>query len=210
VLLRATAPQRSTTEPSDAAEPSLAFAGWRITTLGMTLSRAARLVAVSLALALSGGCADGGAEPAMDAGSSGPRVMLGSGRAAFEVVDEDASIPLIKGIQGGFHVWTSFFAYGFTTDVVRMELSTRWGGLDDSLLEMAGNIGVHPATDPFGTPALLSLGWPAIVSNPACSNGQLLDIEITISDAATGASASDAIRWVIDVAEEDRSSDCGG
>lgn len=136
--------------------------------------------------------------------------MLGSGREAFEGVEPDATVPLIKGIQGGFHVWTSFFAYGFTTDVVRMELSTRWGGLDDSLLEMAGNIGVHPATDPSGMPALLSLGWPAIVFNPACSNGQLLDIEITISDRATGVSASDAIRWVIDVAEEDRSSDCGG
>jgi hypothetical protein len=170
----------------------------------------ARLVAL-LALALTVGCGpEGGAEAATDAGSTGPRVMLGSGRGAFEAVEANGSVPLIKGIQGGFHVWTSFFAYGFATDVVRMELSTRWGGLDDSLLEMAGNIGVHPATDPSGMPALLSLGWPAIVSNPECSHGQLLDIEITISDSATGASASDAIRWVIDVAEEDRSSDCGG
>ena len=172
---------------------------------------AARLGVALLALVLSGGCgSEGGAEATTDAGSTGPRVMLGSGRAAFEAVEANGSVPLIKGIQGGFHVWTSFFAYGFTTDVVRMELSTRWGGLDDSLLEMAGNVGVHPASDPSGMPALLSLGWPAIVSNPACSNGQLLDVEITISDRATGASASDAIRWVIVVAEEDRASDCGG
>jgi hypothetical protein len=177
----------------------------------MTYSRAARLAIAPLALALSGGCgSDGGAEAPTDAAvGSGPRVMLGGGRGAFEVVAADGAVPLIKGIQGGFHVWTSFFAYGFDTDVVRMEISTRWDMLDDSLLEMAGTIGLHPATDPSGIPALLSLGWPAIVFNPVCANGQHLDIEITIRDMATGASASDSIRWVVEVAEEDRASDCG-
>jgi hypothetical protein len=176
----------------------------------MTCSRAARLAVVLLALASSGGCGtDGGAKPAPDAGASGPRVMLGSGRAAFEAVDENGSVPLIKGIQGGFHVWTSFFAYGFDTDVVRMDLSTRWNTRDDSVLEMGGNVGVRAATDPSGVPALLSLGWPALVSDPACSNGQLLDIEITIRDTATGIAASDSSRWVVEVAEEDRASDCG-
>lgn len=177
----------------------------------MTFSRvAARRASAALALALSGCGSDGGAAAPVDAaGGAGPRVLLGSGRVAFEQVDVDGSVPLIKGIQGGFHVWTSFFAYGFDTEVVRMELSTRWDELGDSLLEMTGNIGLRPATDPSGISALLSLGWPAIVFNPACSDGQHLDVEITIRDMDTGASASDSGRWVVNVAEEDRSSDCG-
>lgn len=151
---------------------------------------------------------EGGAEPPADAASAGPRVVLGTGREAFEALGSDASVPLIKGIQGGFHVWTSFLAYGFDTDVLRMELTTRWDELDDSVLEMAGNVGVKPATDVAGMPALLSLGWPASIFNPACANGRRLGIDLTVRDTAAGLSASDRRVWVVDVAEEDRSSDC--
>jgi hypothetical protein len=162
------------------------------------------------ALCVLAGCgpdaADG--EGAADVESAGPRVVLGTGREAFEALGSDATVPLIKGIQGGFHVWTSFFAYGFDTDVLRMELTTRWDELDGSVLEMAGNVAVKPATDVAGKPALSSLGWPASIFNPACANGRRLGIDLTVRDSGAGLSASDSRFWIVDVAEEDRSSDC--
>ena len=143
-----------------------------------------------------------------DVGSGGPRVVLGTGREAFEALGSDGTVPLIKGIQGGFHVWTSFLAYGFDTDVVRMELTTHWDELDESALEMTGNVAVRPTTDAAGMPARLSLGWPASIFNPACANGRRLGIDLTVRDTGAGLSASDSRFWIVDVAEEDRSSDC--
>jgi hypothetical protein len=150
----------------------------------------------------------GGTSNAVGATSAGPRVVLGTGREAFEALASDGTIPLIKGIQGGFHVWTSFLAYGFHSDVLRMELTTRWDELDDSVLEMAGNVAVRPATDADGMPAQASLGWPASIFNPACANGRRLGIELTVRDTEMGLAASDSRRWIVDVAAEDRSSDC--
>jgi hypothetical protein len=139
---------------------------------------------------------------------AGPRVVLGSGREAFEAIEVDGQVPLIKGIQGGFHVWTSFLAYGFDTDVLRMELATRWDSLEESLLEMKGNVAVRPVLDEAGAPALVSLGWPASIFKPACTNGRRIDLTITVRDTDTGLSASDARPWIVNVAEEDRSTDC--
>jgi hypothetical protein len=160
----------------------------------------------ALAWALAG-CGPNAAD-GEGAASAGPRVVLGTGREAFEALGSDGTVPLIKGIQGGFHVWTSFLAYDFDTDVLRMELATRWDELDESVLEMAGNVGVRPTTDAAGMPALLSLGWPASIFNPACANGRRLGIELTVRDTAAGLSASDRRSWIVDVAPEDRSSDC--
>lgn len=181
-----------------------------------TSSAAAAPAAVALLAAVLAGCGSGGApacEGCADPGgagadSGGPRVVLGTGRTAFEALESDGTIPLIKGIQGGFHVWTSFLAYGFDTDVLRMELVTRWEELDESVLEMAGNVGVRPGTDPAGAAVLVSLGWPASIFNPVCSNGRRLLIDLTVRDELAGASASDRRRWIVDVAEEDRSTDC--
>jgi hypothetical protein len=175
------------------------------------------LAVVAFALGVSAGCGseDGAERSELQGTGAGaavvadrPRVVLGSGREAFEAVEGDGVVPLIKGIQGGFHVWTSFLLYGFDTDVVRMDLATRWDELGESLLEMKGNVAVRPATDPSGAPALASLGWPASIFNPACANGERLDLTITVRDDEAGISASDARHWIVDVAEEDRSSDC--
>ncbi len=172
----------------------------------MTSFRAALRLAFAFGAALLAGC---GSDDGAGGPESGPRVVLGTGREAFEALDSEGSVPLIKGIQGGFHVWTSFLAYGFDTDVVRMELRTRWDMLDESTLEMAGNVAVRPTVDPQGSPALVSLGWPASIFNPACSNGRRLSIELTVRDTQAGLSAGDARHWIVDVNEEDRSTDCG-
>jgi hypothetical protein len=172
----------------------------------MTSLRTLVCIAFASGAALAGcGSDDGTSEPP---GASGPRVVLGTGREAFEALDSEGSVPLIKGIQGGFHVWTSFLAYGFDNDVLRMELRTSWDGLPESTLEMPGNVAVRPTVDPQGNPALVSLGWPASIFNPACANGRRLSIEITVRDTQAGLSANDARYWIAEVNEADRSQDC--
>lgn len=198
----------------------LAFVDPRSTTRSMRFVRATSSLALVALAALSGcgsdaaggdaagGAAGDGAAGDGAGGAGGPRVVLGTGRELFEPLDSEESVPLIKGIQGGFHVWTSFLAYGFDTDVLRMELATRWDELDGSALEMAGNVAVRPGVDAEGTAVLLSLGWPASIFNPACANGRRLGIDLTVRDTSAGLSASDSRHWIVDVAAEDRSTDC--
>jgi hypothetical protein len=116
---------------------------------------------------------------------------------------------VIKGTQGAFHVWTSFLAYGFDTDVLRMDLTTRWEGRPDTILGEPGNIDVQATEDAAGAAALAFVGWPAVVFDATCGHGRRLRIELTVLDAE-GRSASDTRHWVVDVPEADRSNDCGG
>ena len=174
-------------------------------------------VAVATFLALGGwlGCGadvDGPAEPALDAGGagsggSGPRVTLGTGREAFEELAADGHVPLIMGLQGGYHVWTSFLVYDLAAEVVRMELTTRWEGVDGSQEQNAGNVSLHGVVDAAGNAALASLGWPMSIFNPTCANGRRLLLDLRVIDDF-GVTLTDSRRWIVDVAEEYRASDC--
>lgn len=149
----------------------------------------------------SGAGGAGGGEPA------GPRLELGTGRLVFEPAPQDGDVPLIQGLQGGYHVWTSFLIYGVSAKVVQMDLTTRWDGNDASLQEMQGNISLRPTTYPMGGDAMESLGWPAFIFQPTCADGQRILFSITVSDD-TGLSVSDSREWIVDVAEEYRGTDC--
>jgi hypothetical protein len=156
---------------------------------------------------LAAGCGDDAGPDA--AAGTGARVVLGTGREAFEEIPDGGAVTLIQGIQGAYHVWTSFLAFGFEGDVVHMDLATRWGMSDESLLEMGGSIAVRPTTGPTGDPAMVSLGWPALVFEGPCANGETLQVDITVADMS-GHSARDHRGWIVDVAEELRAGDCGG
>ena len=56
-----------------------------------------------------GGQAEAGEEP-----SAEPFLELGTGFRRFEAVTDGQQVPIIKGIQGGYHVWGSFKGRGFT------------------------------------------------------------------------------------------------
>jgi hypothetical protein len=138
---------------------------------------------------------------------AGQRVVIGTGRSAYEPLLGEPEVPLISGIQGGFHVWSSFIAYGFDTSVLRMELKTSSDGLSDTILEQNGNVSVRPALDPEGAPVLSSFGWPASIYDPRCANGRRLRVDLTVRDQV-GHSASDTKYCIVDVAEEYRATDC--
>lgn len=177
--------------------------------------RARAAAAVLWVLGGSLGCGSGSpSEPASDAGAagaggvgSGPHVALGTGREVFEEVAEDGHVPLIMGLQGGYHVWTSFLVYDLAAEVVRMELSTRWDGVDGSQEQNAGNVSLHPVVDGAGNAALASLGWPMSIFSPTCANGQRLLLDLRVIDDF-GVTLTDSRQWIVDVAEEYRASDC--
>jgi len=176
--------------------------------------RARACVAASALLALGGafGCGSGSpSEPGTGAGGSdvvGPRVLLGTGREVFEEVPADGHVTLIMGLQGGYHVWTSFLVYDLEAEVLRMELSTRWEGVDGSQEQNAGNVSLHAAQDGAGESALASLGWPMSIFNPTCANGRRLVLDLRVIEAGTGLALTDSSQWIVDVPEEYRSSDC--
>lgn len=154
----------------------------------------------------SDGSPPGGAVAEADP-TSAQRVVLGSGLRQFEPQADDAHATLIAGPQGAYHVWTSFLSYGFDTDVLRMELSTAWDDTPGTALEMPGRVSARPTLDANGLPARMTLGWPALIVDPLCQDGRALRVDLTVSDDA-GHSASDTRRWILDVAEQYRSTEC--
>ena len=166
-------------------------------------------IVFSRSLALLGllACWGCGTEDSSGRDESTVTVVLGTGSDTFEAIESEPTLTLIKGLQGGFHIWTSFLVYGFETDVVRMELSTRWEGVTESIIEMDGNVAVFPAKDPAGVDAKASVGWPALIYNPTCAHGKTLRFDITVRDM-DGNVANDIRRCIADVPEADRSSDC--
>ena len=182
----------------------------------MRVVAAYRWLALGAALGMGGlGCgSDTTTLPTLgDAAAEEPvaalRVVLGSGVRAFEEQGDDAHATLIAGPQGAYHVWTSFLSYGFDTDVLRMALSTRWDDTPGSALEMPGRVSAKPTLDLEGLPARATVGWPALILDPLCENGRALRVDLTVSDDE-GHSASDTRRWILDVAEEYRSTECDG
>lgn len=163
-------------------------------------------------LAVALGCASDGARSAGSSGTAGASepafsVVLGTGQRTFEPLLDEAHAALIAGPQGAFHVWTSFLSYGFDSDVLLMQISTGWDDTPAERFDMRGEVVALLIEDATGLPARLTHGWPAVLRDPLCENGRALRVNLTVSDAA-GNSASDTRRWILDVAEENRPSDC--
>lgn len=136
------------------------------------------------------------------------RVVLGTGWRTFEPRANDEHVLLVAGPQGAHHVWTSFRAYGFERDVLRMSLSLGWEDEPDVRQLMEGNVAARPDLDEDGASTRVTLGWPAVVPDPLCQDGRALRMELTVSSDEL--QASDSRRWVLDVPLEYRPEECGG
>ena len=72
----------------------------------------------------SGGDASSGEEAGSRAGSMGdtgePWIRIGTGFRRFEELESGQEVPIIAGIQGGFHVWGGFIGQGFDDVDVRI------------------------------------------------------------------------------------------
>lgn len=154
------------------------------------------------------GCDSDGASDDGGGAPSEPAVVLGTGVDGYEPIEGEPTLTLIKGLQGGFHVWMSFLAYGFDTNVLRMELATSWDGYVESIIPMQGNVRMRDALDAAGHPAQVLVGWPAVIHDPTCAHGRRIRLDITVRDQTNGTEASDTRVFVADVAEEERGTSC--
>lgn len=70
----------------------------------------------------------------VDAAEGGGWIELGTGARSFEVLDPGQEVPIIRGIQGGYHVWGAFRGGGFDDSDVRTRF---WLDLDGQTIARA-------------------------------------------------------------------------
>jgi hypothetical protein len=116
-------------------------------------------------------------------------VELGTGEWRFEPVVDGQDVTLVRGVQGGFHVWVSMHADGLEREGVTMELVTaKMDGTRDPEMSVV-DVDLAPATEGAGTELL---GWPAILADPGCVVDSALLVRVTLTDRR-GAQASDEL-----------------
>ena len=89
------------------------------------MKRLLRLAGLSLAgVALTAsGCGEGEGADGLCPGA--PMLTLGTGRDAFEPLSNGQDLPLVRGIQGGCHVWLSLSASGIDGRRVTLSIEVR-------------------------------------------------------------------------------------
>jgi hypothetical protein len=115
---------------------------------------------------------------ASEVGGGVGTLELGTGEWMFEpFVVEEQEVPLIAGVQGGYHVWLSAHTTG-VGDRVLFDIATQ--PLDESRPEEGGEVYVF--MDEMGDDAWEILGYPAVLSTPACDLGKPLRVRVTLTD----------------------------
>lgn len=125
--------------------------------------------------------------------TSGPRdveVELGTGEDVFEPIEGEPTLEMAAGSQGGFHVWASLVARGFTERKLAVELMTTVVDAVDSRLVMRANLTGEQSVSDGGEPLWTFAGYPAQVRDARCANGKRVHLEVTVSDSQ-GREASD-------------------
>jgi hypothetical protein len=152
-------------------------------------------------------CSGGASGPA-EAVPGTTRLRLGTGEQHYVPIEGEPVLPLIAGIQGGFHVWATFLGYGFQGDRLDLQVTTTWGPDGEYVFPSSrASIRVHEVVDESGETALEGNGWPARIELARCAQGQRILMEMTVSDDF-GATAHDSRSFVAEVQAQLRGSDC--
>jgi hypothetical protein len=142
-------------------------------------ARPASLAACALVLSLvpSGlaGCAGSAAPEPAEAS-----LELGTGTARFVALDDGDEVPMVKGAQGGWHLWMSVRAEGLETSLASLEIAHQ--PADESEPEQVTRSGVT-LDPPDAQGRRASLGWQAILADPGCSVGRLHRVRVTLTTA---------------------------
>jgi hypothetical protein len=154
------------------------------------------LCLASACCALACGPAGGDAATG-EATTSDRRVVLGTGEAEFEPISGEPHLTLVAGVQGGFHVWASFLAYGFGAGRVGMMLTTSLDGIEGSSLVMHAQLPTRDALDGDGVPMRTFAGFPAQIKNARCANAERVRIELSLTDADGDEGSTEDVRFCI-------------
>ncbi len=103
---------------------------------------------------------------------------LGTGSWRFESVTDGDEVDLVRGAQGGWHVWVAIRGRGIE-DGARVRIETQ--PADDS--ESAQTVELEPAFEPEDLEGYRQfVGWPAMLADAACVVDELLRVRATLLD----------------------------
>lgn len=123
---------------------------------------------------------------------TGASLEIGTGTARFAPLSDGAEIPLVRGAQGGWHMWISVRASGLDTAFGSVEVAH--GPADESRpMDVTRAGATFDPPDALGRRSML--GWPAILADPSCSVGRLHRVRVTVT-TATGQRASAEVELI--------------
>lgn len=132
----------------------------------------------------------GTGEPALDIGSAA------SAGTTFSPIEADHAVELVRGPQGGFHIWLQLRARNLCPEHLTIQRSTAWSD-GTEITEASESLSLIEASDP----ALAELGWrelpaarPAILC-PASRNvtGVPILLKVAVVDSADRSAAAESI-----------------
>lgn len=134
------------------------------------------------------------AEPLPDASAEGEGwVELGTGARRYEPLSAGQEVPIIAGIQGGFHVWGGFRGDGFADDEVRIRFELSRDGVSYAAADYT-EFGL-----PRGRDGAFDYAAVAVVfcdnDEVQASSGQTMTLRLAV-EAADGQVLTDAIEVV--------------
>lgn len=107
-------------------------------------------------------------------------IELGTGTARFTAIEDGETLPMIKGAQGGWHVWVSVRVEGMDVALASVEIEHQPADESEPAVVTESGANFDPAD---GEGRRSSLGWAAIFSDPTCSVGRLHRIRVTVTNA---------------------------
>ncbi|MEW5852737.1 MAG: DUF2330 domain-containing protein [Myxococcota bacterium] len=153
-------------------------AGFLALVVGLGLLRARRRGAVALVAAVMSGC--GTETPA-------PTVEIGTGESRYESLSDGQDVELVRGAQGGYHMWMSLRSQGLDPEKVWLDVETRVNG-DKSTSSTVTRLTSQDDND-------VLVGWPLIIAEPERVDGQLMEVHVTLTDEqGDAADASISVR----------------
>ncbi|MEM1416181.1 MAG: hypothetical protein AAGH15_14840 [Myxococcota bacterium] len=103
---------------------------------------------------------------------------VGTGSWRFEALEDGQEVELIRGAQGGWHVWVSFRVRGVDMDPVPVTLSMQ--PADEGREPYVTDVALR--FDPEDREGWRkTVGWTGILPDPACVVGELLRIEASLA-----------------------------
>ncbi|GAB4196307.1 MAG: hypothetical protein OHK0013_03360 [Sandaracinaceae bacterium] len=105
---------------------------------------------------------------------------IGTGTARFVPLADGDEVPMVKGAQGGWHLWVSVRAEGLESGLASLELAHQPADESEPEQVMRSGVTFDP---PDARGRRVTLGWQAILANPSCSVGRLHRVRVTVTTA---------------------------
>ena len=127
----------------------------------------ATLTVALVTLAALSGCGE-------DVGSGDASLALGTGSWRYEALEDGDTVELVRGAQGGWHVWLSVRTRGIDE---RQVVQARVQPADESRPPTSDDLRV--SLDPMNDDGTRDLiGYPLVIEDPSCLVGEMIRIEV--------------------------------